>query len=161
MCALVSCWRGRKVFKGWLLTLSPHHLQGPQRKCRAATMADSLCLEKRGGCRVFEGVLEGFILVMVIGLLVWKWDHSRKPHSGWLPPIYLSGRLRGGRGEGKGEGWREGVKERHCRHIFIQRLEKVSESVQPDMNDTLFHSLKQCLGSYPLAIPLLTPEGER
>lgn len=59
-------------------------LQGPQQKRRAATMAEPYFADGKrrwgsGGGEQAGGMLEGFILVMVIGLLVWKWDHSRKP----------------------------------------------------------------------------------
>lgn len=60
----------RLTFDSFLDFLFPYP-QGPRQKRRATTMADSFCLE-RGGGGGGAGVLEGFILVMVIGLLVWK-----------------------------------------------------------------------------------------
>lgn len=53
----------------------------PLQKCRATTMAESLPGKRERGAVRDGGLLEGFILVMVIALLVWKWDHWREPHS--------------------------------------------------------------------------------
>lgn len=70
MCAALSCWRGRKVSTGFFLTLP---LGGYSRNAEPQQWLTLSAWKRGGGFRWgMEGVLEGFILVMVIGLLVWK-----------------------------------------------------------------------------------------
>lgn len=166
MCSSVSSWRSRKVTTGWLLTLYPRgswRERNRHNKAQLFLPGKKWCwLWRRRGesAAASEEVLEGFILVMVIGLLVWKWDHSRKPHSVSLPHIYLSGRLQGERGEGWGDGvgWGgergvKGVLPQRCFHTKAEEkwLSEGSIWCLLKIKDT-FSASRQSLSTCPFVL---------